>query len=1034
MDTKHIKTMFIRTMYIMVILAVALSVTGSAYAQDEPPQFSVNIRAYIDGYSQLVIQGNNVYWHHIGAAAPGRHLFGDEPTYLNGAAWNPTWPDDPDAENRECNCDSSTSSDLIPPLPGNQSFVLNVIQARFSAHISQQPNVDNNYTLIIDFDDWPPDGPAWYEVELVQGVPPSMEGGHWGSEGIAHPNSCSAFGGAQDPDDTSRQVQIHILADGEEIASGFTSDWGFYFNLWGLIPNYVNHIIKAQAYDEETSQWVDLAGTPKMLNCVNYDIYILNNKDGTVERLTTLENTGEYNPSWSPDGKKIVHDVTDADFHALYVTDVKTHVSNPLPGADGGNDAAWSPNGKWIVFDRRWNDDPNLYLLPPTGGTPKLVVSNAVNGDWSPDSRRLVFEHDGALWTARVKGDDEKQIAEAGSSPVWSPNGMWIAYDLNGDIWKVRVNAAGARIGDPIQLTSSPAYEAGATWSRDSKQIAFFSDASGDADIWQISAEGGTPVRLARTSIYGDYDPAYASSGQYIAYDGAKEPSQPYIAAFPEWGYIEGQDWPMNDTVRLTIDDPATEAKPDYEAEQTTVATSWGNWWVQFNFDYDLKVGDKVTQTDGYVTRTYSVRNLGVTAVSFTNNTVAGIAEPDAVVYLWVWDHDGSYMELITTQDGTWLADFDSIGFDLAGGMCGRAEVRDKIGNRTAVDWCVPNPRIVASESGDWFWTTDFYQGLLNISIYETADEGATLLWSGQQEADQGGFIIVGSDVHGLDLVPGNYLVISDGVNQKALVLQTITLDVFDTTNEVMAGTAPAGSEVCAAAGPQDWQERIMVQADPLNGEWLADFKSIGFDITEDMRPWSYAHIYDEDGDANEGSTPPPPPPPARVVVQITDDWFRAENFTPNGDLTFWVYDAQDGTLLRHPDDTWQLDDSGYITISMWELEEYIDLVPGYYLVVTDGILTKDIVLEELTFDIFDLTNGQLMGTAPAPFGRAVWVGIGWENEYWTMDVTTGGDGTWIADFGKPVPTDYWWVAAQIFDEDGDASEIRPGPIIGFGE
>jgi hypothetical protein len=150
-------------MYIMVILMLAFSTTGSAFAQDEPPQFSLNIRAYIDGYSQLIIQGNNVYWHHIGAVAPGRLDFVNEPTYLNGTAWYPTWPDKPDEENKECNCSSSTFSDLIPPLPENQSFVLNVNQARYSAHISQQPNAGNEYTLIIDFDDWPPDGAAWYD-------------------------------------------------------------------------------------------------------------------------------------------------------------------------------------------------------------------------------------------------------------------------------------------------------------------------------------------------------------------------------------------------------------------------------------------------------------------------------------------------------------------------------------------------------------------------------------------------------------------------------------------------------------------------------------------------------------------------------------------------------------------------------------------------------------------------------------------------------------------------------------------------------
>jgi Tol biopolymer transport system component len=661
--------------------------------------------------------------------------------------------------------------------------------------------------------------------------PALPQGEHWGAEGVAHPNSCNATGWAEDSDNPAREVTIRILVDGDEKVSGATEGHEFHFNLWGQISNYVDHVIKAQAYDEETGQWVDLASTPKMLNCVNYDIYILNTKTGIVERLTKLGDTGEYNPSWSPDGMKIVHDATDAYFHALYITDVKTHVSKPLPGADGGNDASWSPNGKWIVFDRRWHaNDTNLYLLPPSGGTPKLVVSNAVNGDWSPYSQRLVFERDGGLWTASLKGHDEKRIAEAGFSPVWSPNGMWIAYDLNGDIWKVRVNDAGARVGNPVQLTTNPANEGGPNWSPDSKRIVFGSDASGDHDIWRMSAEGGALTRLVRTSIYGDYDPDFASNGQYIAYEGAKEPSQPYIVAFPEWGYIEGQDWPMGDTVHLTIDDPATKARPDYEAEQPTVATSWGNWWVQFNFDYDLKVGDKVTETDGYVTRTHTVRNLGVTDNNFGDNTVAGIAEPGAVIYLWIWGHDESYMELIAAWNGTWLADFDSVGFDLAGGMCGRAEVRDKIGNRTAVDWCTPNPWLNAFPAGDTIFGVGWPKGSeVHLSINNGEYAQMVTVQGTPWNPDE---IVALFAFGGLyDLKPGDVVTLSGSGEARTHTVQNLTITTVNKTANTIAGTGDTGAVVHVSVWGYQADMDVIVE----NGTWLADFNTRDFDLVEDM-------------------------------------------------------------------------------------------------------------------------------------------------------------------------------------------------------
>ena len=139
---------------------------------------------------------------------------------------------------------------------------------------------------------------------------------------------------------------------------------------------------------------------------------------------------------------------------------------------------------------------------------------------------------------------------------------------------------------------------------------------------------------------------------------------------------------------------------------------------MQFNFDYDLKVGDTITQTNGYVTRTYTVRNLDVTDINFADNTVAGIADPGAVVYLWVRGHDESSMELHTGWDRKWLADFDSVGFDLVGGMCGRAEVRDRNGNRTANDWCAPNPWLNAFPVDDTVFGVNWPKGSeVNLDI-----------------------------------------------------------------------------------------------------------------------------------------------------------------------------------------------------------------------------------------------------------------------------------------------------------------------------
>lgn len=125
---------------------------------------TIRIKARIDGRSQLIIKNNTVQWYHIDNAAPGRHGGLDEPTYINDIAWMPwTVP----GELRCGGCYSSVFEDLSPPFPQRDVTVeLYVIKSRYMTTIVQYPTAANDYTLIIEFNDNPPGGDDWYEVEV----------------------------------------------------------------------------------------------------------------------------------------------------------------------------------------------------------------------------------------------------------------------------------------------------------------------------------------------------------------------------------------------------------------------------------------------------------------------------------------------------------------------------------------------------------------------------------------------------------------------------------------------------------------------------------------------------------------------------------------------------------------------------------------------------------------------------------------------------------------------------------------------------
>jgi hypothetical protein len=138
---------------------------GTAVCNKGTCRGELRVRALMDGQSRIVLQGTTIKWHHLSWAAPGRHGTSNEPTYLNGVAWTPTWPKAGDQSS--CNCFSSTSNALVPPLPKKtQTLTLTSISARGPVAVFQHPSATNDFTGVIDLQD-PDQGPAWFEILIT---------------------------------------------------------------------------------------------------------------------------------------------------------------------------------------------------------------------------------------------------------------------------------------------------------------------------------------------------------------------------------------------------------------------------------------------------------------------------------------------------------------------------------------------------------------------------------------------------------------------------------------------------------------------------------------------------------------------------------------------------------------------------------------------------------------------------------------------------------------------------------------------------
>jgi len=145
----------------------------------------LHIKNRIDGRSQLEVKNFFAGYHHDDHAAPGLHrhdvncqaesdvsatsaqvALAHDPTYINGNQWWPEWPEN--GENRDCHCDSSyfASKELLVPMTESK-VTLNVIQARGKVSILEEPTAGNDYRLVIEWDDNPPDGCDFYEIEVM---------------------------------------------------------------------------------------------------------------------------------------------------------------------------------------------------------------------------------------------------------------------------------------------------------------------------------------------------------------------------------------------------------------------------------------------------------------------------------------------------------------------------------------------------------------------------------------------------------------------------------------------------------------------------------------------------------------------------------------------------------------------------------------------------------------------------------------------------------------------------------------------------
>jgi serine/threonine-protein kinase len=154
-----------------------------------------------------------------------------------------------------------------------------------------------------------------------------------------------------------------------------------------------------------------------------------------------------FDPSLSPDGKKLAVAVGEGSNRDIQVYDLQRETWTKLTFGDGNYARPiWSPDGNYIVFG---STGRGIFWTRADGGQPQSFTSGPAAqyaSSFSPDGKTLAFYESGSalaqIWTVRLeeqggtlKAGKPEQFLKSqfyDSRPAFSPDGRWLAYQSGG--------------------------------------------------------------------------------------------------------------------------------------------------------------------------------------------------------------------------------------------------------------------------------------------------------------------------------------------------------------------------------------------------------------------------------------------------------------------------------------------------------------------------------------------------------------------------------------------------------------------------
>lgn len=277
-------------------------------------------------------------------------------------------------------------------------------------------------------------------------------------------------------------------------------------------------------------QWIDFMKK-------DYEKKLANvKKDSVTGKIIEKIGFANYNPHFSPDGKKISY-LSNQDFDygttGLYIYDVKTGLSD-LISIPVSTNYSWSPDGKKIIFAKRNSPQTihhstvfDIYEYDLKSKEEKRLTTNlrAYSPSYSPDGKMICFvvNKDGTLnlEIADADGTNNDPLTafnngEQVYNPKFSPDGKKIIFDFSFEESRklAEIDIATGNIG--YILDDKGVDYRNPSFSKDGKKLYFSSNRTGIFNIYSLNMETKEINQL--TNVFGGaFMPTVDTSGN-LAY------------------------------------------------------------------------------------------------------------------------------------------------------------------------------------------------------------------------------------------------------------------------------------------------------------------------------------------------------------------------------------------------------------------------------------------------------------------------------------------------------------------------------------